>query len=119
MTGPPTHRSEGARVPVGRGHLAPRRADGTTVTLPVTGDIDQANATDVATMIDAAVATGHVHLVVDLSRATFMGAALVNALVAGRRSCRRRGGSLHVTGADAGARRLLRITHLQSLLERG
>jgi anti-anti-sigma factor len=81
----------------------------------VSGEIDLSTVSGLSDDLHRAVLTGCTHLLVDLTAVTFMGAALVNALVAGRNACRDRGGSLYITLSSANAWRLLTVTGLTSL----
>jgi anti-anti-sigma factor len=84
-------------------------------TIRIAGEIDLATVSAVADEVDAAIARGQVHLLVDLQAVTFMGATLLGALVASRNVCSHHGGSLYVTRSSRNASRLLALTRLESL----
>lgn len=86
-------------------------------TIELAGDIDIASVPGVRRRIARAIDDGYVDLLVDLAAVTFMDAALVGVLVAGRRACRRRGGSLRVSRISIQARSVLQLARLESLLQ--
>lgn len=76
----------------------------------VGGDVDLATAGQLRDALVSSAAGGH-PMVVDLSGVTFLDAAGLSALVAGRRAA---GGRLRIVGATGVAHRILSLTGLLS-----
>ena len=87
-------------------------------TISLSGEIDHSNIAVLTTAVDDALSGGATHLTVDLDEVTFMGSAVLSALVATRRRCRRDGVPMSVHCRDPRMRRLFLITGLDGVLLR-
>ncbi|MFI0979907.1 STAS domain-containing protein [Streptomyces sp. NPDC021093] len=92
--------------------IAACRAEGTTLSVAVQGEIDHFTAAPLSALLASAAAFGHTRLVVDASRVTFCDSGFLNALLAWRRGGRR----LILAAASAAVKRLLAATRSGSLL---
>ncbi|HEX8121011.1 MAG TPA: STAS domain-containing protein [Solirubrobacteraceae bacterium] len=89
-------------------------ADGCT--LEVAGELDLATATQFRTEVSKLLGTGCRHLVVDLSRTTFLDSSGLGALVWAAHRLRSAGGQLIATRPTEHVARTLRITGVEHLL---
>jgi anti-anti-sigma factor len=81
-------------------------------TLTVSGDLDPRCLVELDQAISSVAHDGVTSIEIDLDSATFTGTAVLGALVAARRRCRRGGVLLVVHCADPGMSRLFAITGL-------
>jgi anti-sigma B factor antagonist len=80
------------------------------------GEIDIATAPAIRRFLMAAISGGDVHLAVDMSGVTFLGAAGIGVLVAAANQAREAGGSLSLLTPSPQVRRLLDVLHLNGIL---
>ena len=80
------------------------------------GEIDISTAPAIRRLLMAAISGGNVHLAVDMSGVTFIGAAGIGVLVAAANRARQAGGSLSLLAPSRQVRRLLDILHLDAIL---
>ena len=90
------------------------RAPPSTVVLD--GEIDIATAPAIRRILLAAISGGNVHLAVDMSGVTFIGAAGIGVLVAAANRARQAGGGLSLLAPSPQVRRLLDVFHLDAVL---
>ena len=83
-----------------------------TATIAVHGDLDASAIPGVAREMAHSIATGHVHVVLDIADVGFADAAGLAFVVRARRHMAGRGGDVNVTGASAEIRRLLAVCGL-------
>jgi anti-sigma B factor antagonist len=87
-----------------------------SVTVVLTGEIDVATAPAIRRFLMAAISGGDVHLAVDMSGVTFIGAAGIGVLVAAANRTRQAGGGLSLLAPSRQMRRLLDVLHLDEIL---
>ena len=90
------------------------RAPPATVVLD--GEIDIATAPAIRRFLMAAISGGDVHLAVDMSGVTFIGAAGIGVLVAAANRARQAGGGLSLLAPSRQVRWLLGVLHLDAIL---
>ena len=91
-------------------------SDPSSVTVVLDGEIDIATAPAIRRFLLAAISGGDVHLAVDMSGVTFIGAAGIGVLVAAANRTRVAGGSLSLLAPSPQVRRLLDVLHLDAIL---
>ncbi len=91
-------------------------SDPPSTTVVLGGEIDIATAPAVRRFLMAAISGGDVHLAVDMSGVTFIGAAGIGVLVAAANRAREAGGSLSLLAPSRQVRRLLNVLHLDAIL---
>src|SRR5436190_14638862 len=91
-------------------------SDPPAATVVLDGEIDIATAPAIRRILLAAVSGGNVHLAVDMSGVTFIGAAGIGVLVAAANRARQAGGSLSLLAPSPQVRRLLDVLHLDAIL---
>ncbi|HUL25759.1 MAG TPA: STAS domain-containing protein [Streptosporangiaceae bacterium] len=87
-----------------------------SATVVLDGEIDIATAPAIRHFLMAAISGGDVHLAVDVSGVTFIGAAGIGVLVAAANRAREAGGGLSLLAPSRQVRRLLDILHLDAIL---
>ena len=80
------------------------------------GEIDISTCPAIRRFLMAAISGGDVHLAVDMSGVTFIGAAGIGVLVAAANRARQAGGSLSLLAPSPQVRRLLDVLHLDAIL---
>lgn len=85
--------------------------------VPLSGDCCLAAVPELTDRLDAAVAAGHHHLVIDLAECTLLSAAALGVLSATEKRLDAAGGSLRVRNPRPLAARVLAITGLDRLLD--
>ena len=80
------------------------------------GELDIASAADLETFVQRTAAQG-LHVVVDLTRLTFVDSSGLNALVNAARTVESRDGWVVFAGAPAGVRRVFEIVQLEDTLQ--
>jgi anti-sigma B factor antagonist len=91
-------------------------SDPPSATVALDGEIDIATAPAIRRFFMAAISGGDVHLAVDMSGVTFIGAAGIGVLVATANRAREAGGSLSLLAPSRQVRWLLDILHLDAIL---
>jgi anti-sigma B factor antagonist len=91
-------------------------SDPPSATVVLDGEIDIATAPAIRRFLLAAISGGDVHLAVDMSGVTFIGAAGLGVLVAAANRARQAGGSLSLLAPSPQMRRLLDVLHLDAIL---
>jgi anti-sigma B factor antagonist len=91
-------------------------SDPPSVTVVLDGEIDIATAPAIRHFLMAAISGGDVHLAVDMSGVTFVGAAGIGVLVAAANRAREAGGGLSLLAPSPQVRRLLDVLHLDAIL---
>jgi anti-sigma B factor antagonist len=91
-------------------------SDPPSATVVLDGEIDIATAPVIRRFLMAAISGGDVHLAVDMSGVTFIGAAGIGVLVAAANRAREAGGSLSLLAPSPQVRRLLDVLHLDAIL---
>jgi anti-anti-sigma factor len=91
-------------------------SDPPSVTVVLDGEIDIATAPAIRRFLMAAISGGNVHLVVDVSGVTFIGAAGIGVLVAAAKRARHGGGSLSLLAPSPQVLLLLDVFHLDAIL---
>jgi anti-anti-sigma factor len=86
--------------------------DPPSATVVLNGEIDIATAPAIRRFLMAAISGGDVHLAVDMSGVTFIGAAGIAVLVAAANRAREAGGGLSLLAPSPQVRRLLDVLHL-------
>jgi anti-sigma B factor antagonist len=87
-----------------------------SATVVLDGEIDIATAPAIRRFLMAAINGGNVHLAVDMSGVTFIGAAGIGVLIAAANRAREAGGGLSLLAPSRQVRRLLDILHLDAIL---
>ena len=87
-----------------------------SATVVLDGEIDIATSPAIRRFLMAAINGGNVHLAVDMSGVTFIGAAGIGVLVAAANRAREAGGGLSLLAASRQVQRLLDIFHLDAIL---
>jgi anti-sigma B factor antagonist len=87
-----------------------------SATVVLDGEIDIATAPAIRRFLMAAINGGDVHLAVDMSGVTFIGAAGIGVLVAAANRAREAGGGLSLLAPSRQVQRLLDILHLNAIL---
>ena len=90
--------------------------DPPSATVVLDGEIDITTAPAIQRFLTAAISGGDVHLAVDMSGVTFIGAEGIGVLVAAANRAREAGGSLSLLAPSAQLRRLLDLLHLDAIL---
>jgi anti-sigma B factor antagonist len=90
--------------------------DPLSATVVLDGEIDIATAPAVRRLLMAAISGGDVHLAVDMSGVSFIGAAGIGVLVAAANRAREAGGSLSLLAPSPQVRWLLDVCHLGGIL---
>ncbi len=93
---------------------SPSFADGYAV-LTLDGEIDVLTGPQLRTALTALAETPQTHVVVDMSRVTFLDSSGLGVLVGGLKRLRTSGGSLRLAGCQSAVAELLRITGLDSV----
>jgi anti-sigma B factor antagonist len=91
-------------------------SDPPSATVVLDGEIDIATAPAIRRLLLAAISGGDVHLAVDVSGVTFIGAAGIGVLVAAANRARRAGGGLSLLAPSPQVRWLLDVLHLDAIL---
>jgi anti-sigma B factor antagonist len=91
-------------------------SDPSSATVVLDGEIDIATAPAIRRLLLAAISGGSVHLAVDMSGVTFLGAAGIGVLVAAANRAWEAGGSLSLPVPSPQVRRLLGILQLDAVL---
>ena len=91
-------------------------SDPSSVTVVLDGEIDIATAPAIRRLLMAATSGGDIHLAVDMSGVTFIGAAGIGVLVAAANRAREAGGSLSLLAPSPQVRWLLDVCHLDGIL---
>ena len=91
-------------------------SDPPSVAVVLDGEIDIATAPAIRRLLMAAIRGGDVHLAVDMSGVTFIGAAGIGVLVAAANRAREAGGSLSLLAPSPQVQRLLDVLHLNGIL---
>jgi anti-sigma B factor antagonist len=91
-------------------------SDPPSATVVLSGEIDVATAPAIRRFLMAAISGGDVHLAVDMSGVTFIGAAGIGVLVAAANRAREAGGGLSLLVPSRQVRRLLDVLHLDGIL---
>jgi anti-sigma B factor antagonist len=91
-------------------------SDPPSATVVLDGEIDIATAPAIRRCLMAAISGGDVHLAVDLSGVTFLGAAGIGVLIAAANRARQRGGSLSLLAPSPQVLLLLDVFHLDAIL---
>ncbi len=91
-------------------------ADPPSATVVLGGEIDIATAPAIRRLLAAAISGGDIHLAVDMSGVSFIGAAGIGVLVAAANQARRAGGRLTLLAPSPQVRWLLDVFHLDGIL---
>ena len=91
-------------------------SDPPSATVVLDGEIDIATAPAIRRLLMAAISGGDVHLAVDMSGVTFLGAAGIGVLVAAANRAREAGGGLSLLAPSRQVRRLVDVLHLDGIL---
>jgi anti-sigma B factor antagonist len=91
-------------------------SDPPSATVVLDGEIDIATAPAIRRLLMAAISGGDVHLAVDMSGVSFIGAAGIGVLVAAANRAREAGGSLSLLAPSPQVRWLLDVFHLDAIL---
>ena len=91
-------------------------SDPPSVTVVLDGEIDIATAPAIRRLLLAAISGGDVHLAVDVSGVTFIGAAGIGVLVAAANRAREAGGDLSLLAPSPRVRWLLDVFRLDAIL---
>jgi anti-sigma B factor antagonist len=91
-------------------------SDPPSATVVLNGEIDVATAPAIRRFLMAAISGGDVHMAVDMSGVTFIGAAGIGVLVAAANRAREAGGGLSLLAPSRQVRRLLDVLHLDGIL---
>jgi serine/threonine-protein kinase RsbW len=88
------------------------------VTVVVLGpELDSSTAPDAGDYLDAEVQRGHVRLVLDLSKVTYLSSAGLRALLVGMRAARAAQGDLRLAGAQGDVHRVLEMSGFTQVIE--
>jgi anti-sigma B factor antagonist len=90
--------------------------DPSSATVVLDGEIDIATTPAIRRFLMATISGGDVHVAVDMSGVTFIGAAGIGVLVAAANRAREAGGGLSLLAAPPRVRWLLDIFHLEAIL---
>ena len=88
-----------------------------TVTLPVVGDIDHANAATVSKLIDDAIAAGDARVVIDLSGIDYMSSRGLRALTTAKAKSIAAGVSIRLAAPNEIMREILAISRYDRLFD--
>jgi anti-sigma B factor antagonist len=91
-------------------------SDPPSTTVVLDGEIDIVTAPAIRRFLMAAISGGNVHLAVDMSGVTFIGAAGIGVLVAAANRAREAGGGLSLLAPSQQVQRLLEVLHLDAIL---
>jgi anti-anti-sigma factor len=91
-------------------------SDPPSATVVLDGEIDIATAPAIRRFLMAAISGGDVHLAVDMSGVTFIGAAGIGVLVAAANRAREGGGRLSLLAPSPQVLLLLDVFHLDAIL---
>jgi anti-anti-sigma factor len=91
-------------------------SDPPSATVALDGEIDIATVPAIRRFLTAAISGGDIHLAVDMSGVTFIGAAGIGVLVAAANRAREAGGSLSLLAPSPQLRWLLDVFHLDTVL---
>jgi anti-sigma B factor antagonist len=91
-------------------------SDPPSATVVLDGEIDIVTAPAIRRSLMAAIGGGDVHVAVDMSGVTFLGAAGIGVLVAAASRARDAGGSLSLLAPSPRVRWLLDVLHLDTIL---
>ncbi|HEX6887883.1 MAG TPA: STAS domain-containing protein [Candidatus Nanopelagicales bacterium] len=90
------------------------RHEGDATVLAASGEVDVYSAPDLDQAIGEALATGHRHLVIDLSAVTFLDSTGLGVLVKGLKGARDAGGWLRLVVISERIRKIFDITGLDA-----
>jgi anti-sigma B factor antagonist len=90
--------------------------DPPSATVVLDGEIDIATCPAIRRLLMAAISGGSVHLAVDMSGVTFIGAAGIGVLVAAANRAREAGGGVSLLAPSPQVRWLLDVLHLDAIL---
>lgn len=85
--------------------------------LAVTGEIDIYTAPLFKQAVVNLVSDGNTHVVIDLSGVTFMDSSGFGTLLGATRRLRPNGGALHLAAPNSTIQRMLRLTHLDTIMQ--
>jgi anti-sigma B factor antagonist len=91
-------------------------SDPPSATVVLGGEIDIVTAPAIRRVLMAAIGGGDVHVAVDMSGVTFLGAAGIGVLVAAANRAREAGGSLSLLAPSPRVRWLLDVLRLEAVL---
>jgi anti-anti-sigma factor len=91
-------------------------SDPPSATVVLDGEIDIATCPAIRRLLLAAISGGNVHLAVDVSGVTFIGAAGIGVLVAAANRAREAGGGLSLLAPSPQVRWLVDVFHLDAIL---
>jgi anti-sigma B factor antagonist len=91
-------------------------SDPSSATVVLGGEIDMATAPAIRRLLLAAISGGSLHLAVDMSGVTFLGAAGIGVLVAAANRAREAGGGLSLLAPSRQVRWVLEILQLDAIL---
>jgi anti-sigma B factor antagonist len=92
--------------------ITTERVDDETIVLGVSGESDLYTAPQLKGELLRAISAGAIHIVVDLSRATFIDSATLGVLLSALKRLRSRGGEISVVLRDPNIRKIFEITTL-------
>ena len=92
-----------------------RRIDSATHVVEVTGEVDLFTAPEFKQRVMAPIAAGSEHVVVDLTRTTFIDSSSLGVLIGAHRRMKARGGRLVVACDNEGIVKTFRITGLDGV----
>ena len=92
-----------------------RRIDAAIHVVAVTGEVDLFTAPEFKQRVMAPIAAGSEHVVVDLTRTTFIDSSSLGVLIGAHRRMKSRGGRLVVACDNEGIVKTFRITGLDSV----
>ena len=96
-------------------NIADRRQDDDTHIVAVTGEIDLFTAPDFKQHVSAPIDAGVPHVIVDLSRTTFIDSSSLGVLIGAHRRLKLRGGSLTIVCDNEAITKTFRITGLDGV----
>ena len=92
-----------------------RRIDSATHVVEVTGEVDLFTAPEFKQRVMAPIAAGSEHVVVDLTRTTFIDSSSLGVLIGAHRRLKLRGGSLVVVSDSEAITKTFKITGLDGV----
>ena len=96
-------------------HLETRQ-EGDVAVVAASGEVDVFTAPGLDAAITDELAAGHVRLVIDLSRVTFLDSTGLGVLVKGLKGAREGGGTMHLVVSSDRIRKIFEVTGLDAAM---
>ncbi len=96
--------------------ISVRKSDQISI-VSIAGSIDALTADRITGCIDERISSGENQMVIDLSEVEFMSSAGLRIILGALKEIRKRGGNLCIAGAQAGVKRVLKMSGFPKILK--